>query len=73
MNYFPPSPVPDWPKRSQFVGRIIDLVAECRLVPPGEDMNTMRIRLLDGEGFPQFKCISCGSLATPDGDIPCGH
>lgn len=75
MKYFPPSPIPHWPKRSRLGGIPIgELVAEAYLDHPHRmSKASARIRSqLYRNGEPMV-CLSCGAKTNASGEIPCGH
>jgi len=75
MNYFPPSPIPDWPKRSRLDGiPLAELVATHRLQDPHRMAKaSAKVRShLFRNGEPMI-CLSCGRATAEDGETVCGH
>lgn len=77
MNYFPPSPIPHWPRRSPRGARLLrEAITENRFMQFSGEQWSRASALLrsdmyrDGE---PMVCLSCGAHTTADGDTPCGH
>jgi hypothetical protein len=74
-DYFPASPIPEWPKRGRLGAiPIAELAALKRLDYPAPMLRaSARVRSqLYRNGEPMI-CLSCGSHTTPDGETVCGH
>jgi hypothetical protein len=75
MNYFPASPIPEWPKRSRLGGRQVSEMIFEHENERGHDLRAKRILTrsqIYQDGAP-LVCIQCGRHTTADGEIPCGH
>jgi hypothetical protein len=68
-DYFPPSPIPEWPDYSPGVG-IEEFIFE-----QGLDLHRESAQLrsqLYRNGHPLI-CASCGAKTDAEGNISCGH
>jgi hypothetical protein len=77
MNYFPPSPIPDWPWRSSRGSRLLkEAIAERRFMQMSGEQWSRASALIRSEMYRDSEpmvCLSCGSKTSADGEILCGH
>jgi hypothetical protein len=74
-DYFPPSPIPEWPKRGRLGGIPIAEAAALRRLDYPESMSRASVRMrsmIYRNGHPLI-CASCGAKTDAEGNISCGH
>jgi hypothetical protein len=75
-DYFPPSPIPEWPKLGRHGSRPLRIaLAERNLTKDMSEYNAASAQMRSiwhRNGHPLI-CASCGAKTDAEGNLECGH